>query len=125
MARDRARHRDQPVGVRLQSVRRLAPRRARPATPDRLMLRARDVIRVHMGHYTVPPEFPRAPNLQGAVIVVAAYLVRHPDGPILLDTGFATGHPKAEALFHPVIRPFDDALRELGLCIAEVRAVAN
>lgn len=89
------------------------------------MLRARDVVRVHMGHYTVPAEFPRAPHLQGAAIVVTAFLVRHPDGPILLDTGFATGHAKAEALFHPVVRPFDDALREMGVTTGEVRAIAN
>ena len=89
------------------------------------MLRAKDVIRVHVGHYRVPEEFPRAPDLQGAAIVVTAYLVRHPRGPILLDTGFATGHPKAEALFHPVVRPFDDALREVGLRTDDVRAIAN
>jgi N-acyl homoserine lactone hydrolase len=89
------------------------------------MLRAKDVVRVHMGHYTVPQEFPRAPDLQGAAIVVTAYLVRHPDGPVLLDTGFAKGHEKAEALFHPVMRPFDDAMHELGVRIDDVRAIAN
>jgi N-acyl homoserine lactone hydrolase len=89
------------------------------------MLRARDVVRVSMGHYTVPRDFPRAPDLQGAVIVVTAYLIRHPDGPILLDTGMASGHAKAEAIFHPVIRPFDEALRELSLRPSDVRAVAN
>ena len=89
------------------------------------MLRARDVVRVHMGHYTVPQDFPRAPHLAGAAIVVTAFLVRHPDGPILLDTGFALGHAKAEALFHPVIRPFDDAMAELRVRPEEVRAVAN
>jgi N-acyl homoserine lactone hydrolase len=89
------------------------------------MLRARDVVRVHMGHYTVPQDFPRNPELGGAAIVVTAYVVRHPDGPILLDTGFALGHAKAEALFHPVIRSFDDAMREVGVRTADVRAVAN
>ena len=89
------------------------------------MLRASDVVRVHMGHYTVPREFPHNPELQGAAIVVTAYVVRHPDGPILLDTGMTAGHEKAEALFHPVIRPFDDVLRELGLTARDVRAVAN
>ncbi len=89
------------------------------------MLRARDVIRVSMGHYTVPAEFPRAPDLQGAVIVVTAFLIRHPDGPILLDTGLAAGHAKAEAIFHPVIRPFDEILREASLRAEDVRAVAN
>jgi len=89
------------------------------------MLRARDVIRVHQGHYTVPLEFPRVPHLQGAAIVVTSFLVRHPDGPILLDTGMASGHEKAEAIFHPQIRSFDDALREMGLKTADVHAIGN
>ncbi|HEV8229007.1 MAG TPA: MBL fold metallo-hydrolase [Candidatus Limnocylindria bacterium] len=89
------------------------------------MLRARDVIRLHMGHYTVPGDFPRAPHLQNAVIVVTAFLVRHPDGAILLDTGLASGHAKAEAVFHPVIRPFDDVLREAALRPETTRAIAN
>jgi N-acyl homoserine lactone hydrolase len=73
----------------------------------------------------VPLDFPRAPHLQGAAIVVTSFFIRHSDGPILLDTGFTTGHAKAEALFHPVIRPFDDALREMGVKTVDVRAVAN
>lgn len=89
------------------------------------MLRARDVVRIHQGHYTVPLEFPPNPHLQGAAIVVTSFLVRHPDGPILLDTGFALGHAKAEALFHPVVRDFDDALREMAVKPTEVRAIAN
>jgi N-acyl homoserine lactone hydrolase len=88
-------------------------------------LRASDVIRIHQGHYTVPVEFPRAPHLQGAAIVVTSFLVRHPRGPLVLDTGFTTGHAKAEATFRPVIRPFDEALREMGIAPAEARAVAN
>lgn len=89
------------------------------------MLRASDVIRLHMGHYTVPLDFPRAAHLQGAAIVVDAFLVRHPSGPILLDTGLVSGHAKAEELFHPVIRPFDDVLREVALRPEDTLAVAN
>ena len=85
------------------------------------MLRARDVIRLHMGHFTTPQDS----RLPGAVIVVTAFLIRHPSGPILLDTGLVTGHAKAEELFHPVIRPFDDVLREASLKPVETRAVAN
>jgi N-acyl homoserine lactone hydrolase len=85
------------------------------------MLRARDVIRLHMGHFTMPADS----RLPGAAIVVTAFLVRHPSGSILLDTGLATGHAKADALFHPVIRPFDDILREAALRPDETRAVAN
>lgn len=89
------------------------------------MVRAADVIRIHQGHYTVPLDFPRVQHLRGAAIVVTSFLVRHPDGPILLDTGFARGHAKAEAAFHPVIREFDDAMREMRLRPSEVRAIAN
>jgi len=89
------------------------------------MLRARDVIRIHQGHYTVPLEFPRAPHLVGAAIVVTSFFVRHPDGPIVVDTGFALGHAQAEATFHPVVRPFDEALREMGITPSDARAVAN
>lgn len=89
------------------------------------MLRARDVIRLRMGHYTIPVDFPPAPHLSGAVIVVTAFLVRHPDGPVLLDTGFATGHAKAEQLYHPVIRDFDAVLRAASLRLEDTRAVAN
>jgi N-acyl homoserine lactone hydrolase len=85
------------------------------------MLRARDVIRLHMGHFTMPEDS----RLPGAMIVVTAFLIRHPSGPILLDTGFVSGHAKAEELFHPVMRPFDDVLREISLKPAETRAVAN
>ena len=74
-----------------------------------------------MGHFTMPADS----RLPGAAIVVTAFLVRHPSGPILLDTGLAAGHPKADALFHPVIRPFDEVLEEVGLRPADVRAVAN
>ena len=42
---------------------------------------------------------PKNVELQNAAIVVTSYLVRHPDGPILLDTGFALGLAKADALF--------------------------
>lgn len=90
-----------------------------------MTLRARDVRRIHQGHYTVPPEFPRAPHLQGAAIVVTSFFIDHADGPIVIDTGFTTGHAKAEALFHPVIRPFDESLREMGIRPGDARAVAN
>ncbi len=70
----------------------------------------------------MPLEFPRAPRLQGAAIVVTSLFVKHADGPIVLDTGFALGHAKAEATFDPVVRPFDDAFAEMGVKPAEVRA---
>jgi N-acyl homoserine lactone hydrolase len=85
------------------------------------MLRARDVIRLHMGHFTAPEHLPFA----GAAVVVDAFLVRHPGGPVLLDTGIGVGLPEVEAMYKPVRRPLDDVLRDAGVSPSEIRAVAN
>jgi N-acyl homoserine lactone hydrolase len=85
------------------------------------MLRARDVIRVHMGHFTAPEHLPFA----GAAIVVTAFLVRHPSGPVLLDTGIGVGLPEVETMYKPVRTAFDSVLRDVGVSIGDVRAVAN
>ena len=85
------------------------------------MLRARDVVRLHMGHVTMPPET----LLAGAAVVVTAFLIRHPSGPVLLDTGLAVGHAEAENLYHPVRRPFDGVLADAGVRAAEVKVIAN
>ncbi|MEO8632578.1 MAG: MBL fold metallo-hydrolase, partial [Chloroflexota bacterium] len=85
------------------------------------MLRARDVIRLHMGHFTAPAHLPFA----GAAVVVDAFLVRHPSGPVLLDTGIGTGLPQVDTLYQPVRRPLDEVLRGAGVAVGEIRAVAN
>lgn len=85
------------------------------------MLGASDVIRLHMGHFTAPDHLPFA----GAAIVVDAFLVRHPRGPLLLDTGIGVGLPDVETTYKPVRRPLDDVLRDAGVSVGEVRAVAN
>lgn len=85
------------------------------------MLRARDVIRLHLGHFTAPAHLPFA----GAAIVVTAFLVRHPRGAVLLDTGIGMGLPEVEAMYRPVRAPLDAALRDAGVSIGEVRAIAN
>ncbi len=59
------------------------------------MLRARDVVRLHMGHFTAPEHLP----FPGAAVVVSAFLVRHPSGPVLLDTGIGVGLPEVETMY--------------------------
>lgn len=66
-----------------------------------------------------------SPRLPGARIVVTAFLIRHPEGLFLFDTGIAEGHPEAEALFRPERRSLDDALASAGAHIGDVRIVAN
>ena len=85
------------------------------------MLRASDVIRLHMGHFIAPEHLPFA----GAAIVVSAFLVRHPSGPILLDTGIGVGLPDIEAMYKPVRSALDAVLRDAGVSVGDVRAVAN
>jgi len=85
------------------------------------MLSARDVVRLHMGHFIAPAHLPFA----GAAIVVTAYLVRHPSGPVLLDTGIGVGLQEVEEMYKPVRRPLDEVLRDAGVSPGEIRAVAN
>ena len=85
------------------------------------MLSASDVVRLHMGHFIAPGHLPFA----GAAIVVTAYLVRHPRGPVLLDTGIGVGLQEVEDMYKPVRRPLDEVLRDAGVSPAEIRAVAN
>jgi len=85
------------------------------------MLSARDVVRLHMGHFIAPAHLPFA----GAAIVVTAYLVRYPSGPVLLDTGIGVGLQEVEEMYKPVRRPLDEVLRDAGVSPGEIRAVAN
>jgi N-acyl homoserine lactone hydrolase len=85
------------------------------------VLSASDVVRLHMGHFIAPEHLPFA----GAAVVVTAFLVRHPSGPVLLDTGIGVGPPEVETMYRPVRRSLDDALRGAGVSPGEIRAVAN
>lgn len=74
-----------------------------------------------MGHFTAPAHLPFA----GAAVVVTAFLVRHPSGPVLLDTGIGVGLPEVETMYRPVRTALDEVLRGAGTTVAEIRAVAN
>ncbi len=47
------------------------------------MIHARDVLRIHLGHFTTPDDAPSRVER----IVVSAFLIRHPHGLFLFDTG--------------------------------------
>jgi glyoxylase-like metal-dependent hydrolase (beta-lactamase superfamily II) len=87
------------------------------------MLSMEDVRRLHLGHFTVPEGVDD--SRVGQKIVVCAYLIRHPEGFLLFDTGIGEGHPRAEVTYRPVRRPLDEALRSAGVTIDEVKIVAN
>ena len=75
-----------------------------------------------MGHYTMPANGPFA----GDRIVVTAFLVDHPNGLFLFDTGFSPEPKKLVDRFQPVqMRPVEDALRAAGRALADVALIAN
>ena len=56
---------------------------------------------------------------------VFGYVIRHPDGVILFDTGVGTGNRLIEDLYHPNVVAVTAALEALGIDEREVVAVVN
>ena len=57
--------------------------------------------------------------------MVCGYLIDHPDGLVLLDTGIAEGNAEVEELYHPVRRPLDEALATAAVRTSDIRVVVN
>ena len=72
------------------------------------------IRRVLFGHFTIPDD---GDQRAGEKVVVCGYLIDHPDGLVLLDTGIAEGHQEVEELYHPVRRPLDEALATAGVTL--------
>src|SRR5258708_9972219 len=59
-------------------------------------------------------------------IIVTAFLIEHPEGLFLFDTGFSATHWQAVETFAPVdIRPIRTLLSENGIRAADVRMIPN
>ena len=79
-------------------------------------------IGVHRLHLTdVTP----APNLPWAwpTFPVFAYLVLHPTGPILIDTGVGVGNSFIDELYSPVHHEIDAALGQHGVSVEDIVTV--
>jgi glyoxylase-like metal-dependent hydrolase (beta-lactamase superfamily II) len=80
------------------------------------------VIDVHRLHLTdVTP----APNLPWTrpTFPVFAYLVLHPTGPILIDTGVGIGNAFIDELYSPVHHDLDEALDRHGVSTGDIATV--
>jgi N-acyl homoserine lactone hydrolase len=85
-------------------------------------LSVHDIRWLPLGHYTRPVDDP----LAGRRIVVGAYLVPHPDGLLLFDSGFGeVEDPESDRYFRTVRRPLRDGLGALGVDRGDVRLVVN
>jgi N-acyl homoserine lactone hydrolase len=80
-----------------------------------------DIRRVPLGHYTRPAGNP----LAGQRIVVGAYLVPHPGGLLLFDSGIGQGDPEFDRHYRVVRRPLSEALAAHRVGLDEVRLVVN
>jgi len=85
------------------------------------MLAIGDIVRLHMGHFTMPADS----RLPGVRVVVSAFLIRHPKGLFLFDTGIGEGHEGAEQMYRPERRPLEEALATAGAAIGDVKLLAN
>jgi N-acyl homoserine lactone hydrolase len=78
---------------------------------------------LHTGHYTMPSTDTRFPDDR---IIVRAFLIEHPRGLFLFDTGFSAADRHAVETFAPVdIRPIRQVLSENGVSAGDVRLIAN
>ena len=87
------------------------------------MVTLRDITRLVLGYFTMPDR-PGDP-LSGQPISVCAYLIRHPRGLFLFDTGLAKADAETEAHYHPVPWLLGAQLKRLGVRTDEIAAISN
>lgn len=78
-----------------------------------------DVRRLHLTDLTPAPHLPWT----RPTFPVFSYLLLHPAGPILIDTGVGTGNPMIDELYAPVHHDLDEALGRHGVEIDDVGIV--
>ena len=85
------------------------------------MLSFADIKPLHLADVTLP----RGTPLEGQVCPVYGFVVTHPQGTVVIDTGVGGDHPGIEALYRPVRWPLADGLAQLGIATADVAQVIN
>jgi glyoxylase-like metal-dependent hydrolase (beta-lactamase superfamily II) len=86
-------------------------------------MRTDDVRRVLLGTFVRPPE--ETGTGRPRVEVVHGYLVRHPQGLLLLDTGLGEGDEETEGWYRPRRLPLPEALAGAGVALGDVDLVVN
>jgi glyoxylase-like metal-dependent hydrolase (beta-lactamase superfamily II) len=87
------------------------------------MIDAGDIHRLRLGFLHLRPEEVRQGDVN-RLWMVCAYVIRHPRGVFLWDTGIGE-HPEVEELLAPVRWPLEAQLRAVGIEPAEVKVVGN
>ena len=78
---------------------------------------------LELGEVELPEWHPRAADVTS---LIRAFVIRHPDGVILFDTGIRNGHPLIDNLYNrPEITPIIVALNAAGVDERDVTAIVN
>ena len=81
-----------------------------------------DIHQLRLGRMTLPESHPRAAE---RVCEICCYVIDHPDGIIVVDTGPRAGHPVIDELYAPKVAPITSALAAAGFDERDVAAVVN
>ena len=80
-----------------------------------------EIKRLQLANVTLPQTHP----LAGERCPVFAYLILHPEGLVLVDTGVGGGQPGIEQLYRPLRRGLVYALEAVDLRVDDISAVIN
>lgn len=81
-----------------------------------------EIYRLTLATVTQVPEWhPERDTFQA--FPVHAWVVHHPDGAILVDTGIGAGNPTIDAWFHPEVTDVGEALASAGLEVGDIDAI--
>jgi N-acyl homoserine lactone hydrolase len=81
------------------------------------------VERLSLAHLVLPEDHPEATTTREAPVF--AYLIHHPEGAILVDTGVGRGNPVIDEIYQPSVVDIVDALAGCGVDHRDVVAVVN
>lgn len=85
------------------------------------MLSLADIKPLHLADITLPRRTPQ----EGQLCPVYCFVITHPEGIVVIDTGVGGDHPGIEALYRPVRWPLTDGLAELGIAPPDLALVIN
>ena len=80
------------------------------------------VEQIHLATTPLPDWHPRADE---RVAEVYGFVVRHPDGVIVVDTGVGAGNEFIEEVYQPTVVPLVEALHRTGIDERDVDAIVN
>jgi Zn-dependent hydrolases, including glyoxylases len=80
------------------------------------------ITTLRLGELTIPQGAP----MQGRVLPVQAFLIGHPGGALLFDTGLGAEHAEFDQLLAPVSRrPLADSLAEIDRKVDDIDTIVN